>query len=103
MFVIRKKKDDITIILILGPEKGRKSYYISSERNKGGSRGSWQVHKVTTFEREAHIWSPINNLSIAQWWKTKLFHFIKHIQCHLLYIPNGWTDVPMQPIFSISD
>lgn len=55
MFVIRKKKDDITIILILGPEKGRKSYYISSERNKGGSRGSWQVHKVTTFEREAHI------------------------------------------------
>lgn len=40
MFVTRKKKDDVTVILILGPEKGRKSYYISSERNKSGSRGS---------------------------------------------------------------
>lgn len=101
MFVTRKKKDDVTVIL--GPEKGRKSYYISSERNKSGSRGSWQVKKVTTFERIVHIWSPINNLSIAQWLKTKLFHFIKHIQCRLLYIPNGWTDVPVQPIFSLSD
>jgi len=55
MFVTRKEKDDITVTLILGPEKGRKSYYISSERNKGGSRGSWQVHKVPNFERKGHI------------------------------------------------
>lgn len=103
MFVTQKKKDDVTVILILGPEKGRKSYYISSEMNKSGSRGSWQFPKVTTFERTVHIWSPINNLSIAQWLKPKLFHFIKHIQCRLLYIPNGWTDVPVQPIFSLSD
>lgn len=99
----KKKTNDITIILILGPEKGRKSCYISNGWSKGGFRGSWQVHKVTIFESKVHIWSPINNLSIAQWSKTKLFRFIKHIQSRLLYIPNGWTDVPMQPIFSISD
>lgn len=99
----KKRDDDVRIILILGPEKGRKPHDISSESNKGGSRESWQVHKVTIFESKVRIWSPINNLSIAQWSKPKLFHFIKRIQCRLLYIPNGWTDVPVQPIFSISD
>lgn len=45
----KKKKDDVTVILILSPEKGRKSYYISSDRIRSGSRGSWQVQKVTAF------------------------------------------------------
>lgn len=96
-----QKNKDITTILTLCPKKGRKSY-ISTKRSKGSSRRSWQVHEVT-FESKVHIWSSINSLSIAQWSNPKLFRFINHIRCHLLYIPNGWTDVPMKPIFSISD